>query len=396
MKIILVTGEPFPRGFAATNRIISYGKGFIENGLVTKVICLRANQYASDWDGEAERNGLYAGIPYEYSPGSSRRVNSFVRRRWLEVWGLINGARLVAREHRAGNIDALLMHTNSAVYIVVFGLLARLLGIKYLQEKSELPFVLRKTSIPGKIYSWLYVNCIYKFFDGILVETERLGRYFSARIRKDAKLLTVPATVDSGEILEAEAATGGRGYIFYCGTLSREKKDGLHILIKAFGQVHAKFPELELRITGNGPEPELEYYRALIGESGLGGSVHLLGAVPREELVRLMKGARLLALAKERDEMQSGGLSSKVVEYLYTGNPVVLTDLGEITGHLEDGVTVYFAKPDDVGSLARTMIRVLSNYDESRRVGLNGKEFALRYFDYRRHTARIAEFVQGL
>ena len=396
MKIILVTGEPFPRGFAATNRIISYGKGFIENGLSAKVICMQANQYSSDWDGVAERRGVYAGIPYEYSPGSSRRGNSFVRRRWLEAWGLVNGARLVAREHGAGKIDALLMHTNSAVYIVVFGILARLLGIKYIQEKSELPFVLRKTGILGKMYARLYVNCIYKLFDGILVETERLGRFFSARIRKDAKLLTVPATVDSGEILAAEVAAGGSAYIFYCGTLSREKKDGLHILIKAFAQVHAAFPELELRITGNGPEPELKYYRSLIGESGLAGSIRLLGTVPRQELVGLMKGARLLTLAKERDEMQSGGLSSKVVEYLYTGNPVVLTDLGEITQHFEDGNTVFFAEPDNVDSLARTMIRVLSNYDEARRVGLNGKDFALRYFDYRRHTARIAEFIQGL
>ena len=39
-KIIIFTDESFPYGLAATNRIISYGKNFIENGKETEVIGL--------------------------------------------------------------------------------------------------------------------------------------------------------------------------------------------------------------------------------------------------------------------------------------------------------------------------------------------------------------------
>ena len=47
--IYLITNEPFPIGLAATNRIISYGKGFVENNANVKVICLKSNERAENY-----------------------------------------------------------------------------------------------------------------------------------------------------------------------------------------------------------------------------------------------------------------------------------------------------------------------------------------------------------
>ena len=47
-KIIIFTDESFPYGMAATNRIISYGKGFVGNGKKTEVICLRRTENADN------------------------------------------------------------------------------------------------------------------------------------------------------------------------------------------------------------------------------------------------------------------------------------------------------------------------------------------------------------
>jgi len=396
MKIVIVTDQPFPIGYAATNRIISYGKGFVENGCSVKVLCLRANQYPFDYRGKAERYGTYEGVSYEYTPGTSRRGKSFIQRRWLELRGLIVGLRLAVGGGEGGKFDAILLHSNSALYIVAFGLAAKAARIVYLQEKSELPFVLKNRSFPGRLYAKAYIGHIYKIFDGMLVETERLKEYFSSKVRRRARLLVVPATVDAREILEAREKKDGGCYIFYCGTIAREKKDGLHILIRAFYEVCTVYSDLRLTIAGKGLDPEMEFYRALVRELGLEDKVTILGPVPRGELVDLMKSAEILALAKERDEMQSGGLSSKVVEFLYTGKPVVLTDLGRITAHLRDKETVFFAEPDDVDSFARALRYVLEHPEEARRVGKRGQDFALRYFDYRLHTKRIMEFIRTI
>ena len=44
MKIYIVTGEPFPNGMAATNRIKCYAKAIHEGGLECEVVVYRRTE----------------------------------------------------------------------------------------------------------------------------------------------------------------------------------------------------------------------------------------------------------------------------------------------------------------------------------------------------------------
>ena len=396
MNIYIVTGESFPKGMAATNRIISYGKGLIANKARVKVICLRAYQYPADYKGEIISKGFFENIPYVYSPGTCQRGKTFLKRRYLEFYGLLNGLKILLHENKKQRIDAIIMHSNAISYIIFFKLITTIFRIKYLQEKSELPFVLKKKSILGKIYASFYINTVYRLFDGILVESEILNNYFKPKLKKNGKLLIVPATIDSEQILNESELKSKDEYIFYCGSISKSKKDGVDILIYSFKKVLNEFPKIKLFISGFGSQEYIKFLNDIVNELNISENVQFLGKISRDKLVTYLKNAKILALAKETDKVQSGGLSSKVIEYLYTGNPVVLTDLKDITSHLHDKETVFFAKPDNIDSFADTLIYVLRNYETAKEVGIAGQKFALEYFDYKKHTKRIIKFIQNL
>ena len=397
MNIFIVTGCPFPDGGAPANRLISYGKGLIANKARVKVICLRAYQYPADYKGEIISKSFFENIPYVYSPGTCQKGKTFLKRRWLEVFGLLRGVFLIIKENKEEKIDVIIIHAlNSYFYVLPFKFISTLLKVPIIREQSEYPFVLKKKSILGKLYATFYINTVYKLFDGMLVESERLHNYFKLKINKSGKLLIVPATIDPEQILNESELKSKDEYIFYCGSISKSKKDGVDILIYSFKKVLNEFPKIKLFISGFGSQEYIKFLNDIVNELNISENVQFLGKISRDKLVTYLKNAKILALAKETDKVQSGGLSSKVIEYLYTGNPVVLTDLKDITSHLHDKETVFFAKPDNIDSFADTLIYVLRNYETAKEVGIAGQKFALEYFDYKKHTKRIIKFIQNL
>ncbi len=75
-KIIIFTDESFPYGMAATNRIISYGKGFVGNGKKTEVICLRRTENADNIR-NYKRNGYFENIKFTYLSKSTVKSKIF-------------------------------------------------------------------------------------------------------------------------------------------------------------------------------------------------------------------------------------------------------------------------------------------------------------------------------
>ncbi len=398
MNIIIVTGSPFPEGMAPTNRIISYGKGFIANNAKVKVISLYPYKYSVRNKDLMISKGNFDNIKYERTVlfNEKNKLLKYKLLKFLQLYGLYKGLYIIIKENKKEKIDTLILHSNVLLYIFSFKFITKILKIKYIQEKSEFPFVLKKRTFLGKIYAKFYVNTVYKLFDGILVESQRLYDFFITKIKKNSKLLIVPPTIDPNSIVDEPINPFNDEYIFYCGSLSKDKKDGVDILIYAFNKILNKFPKIKLFIAGAGDLNYINFLKDIINNLNINKNVQIIGELKKNELIKYLKNAKILALAKENDYLQSGGFSSKVIEYLYTGNPVVLTDLGITTSYLKDKETAFFAEPNNIDSFANVLIFVLENYDFAVKVGKSGQQFALKYFDYITHTKRIINFIDSL
>lgn len=393
MKIRIILLEPYPHGMACTNRVHNYAKGFCEIGGDVQIIIPKPTEADHAIARNKTLSGRYEGIHYEYTCGTTIRGNTFIKRRLLVLKGLIGAtATLIKSRH---HLDAVLLVSNSLGYILYFKLLTSLLGAKYLQEKSELPFVKRKKNPFLELYSHFYINCVYKCFDGILVISRYLYEYLKPKIRKNAELLLVPVIVNPDDFPISEKGSAP-GTIVYCGNLS-ERQDGTLTLIKAFKITSGKFPHTKLYIVGDSHnKSHKEKVMRLIDGLNLYEKVILTGYMSREKLRALLSSASILALAKPSGLQADSCFPSKLGEYLATGNPVVVTKTGEIPAYLTDAKSAFLAEPDSVDSFAAKLYSALSNPELAREVGLMGRHVALRNFDYKNQAKRIMSFIDQL
>ena len=196
VNIFILTNEPFPIGMAATNRIISYARGIAELSHHVKVLCLRPTEPESGSVHNSNIRGEYNGIHFEYVSGTTIWPRKKTMKLFYVIKGYYNSIKLIYEFNKINNINCLLLVSNRAVNIILFFLLSRILKIPYLQEKSEYPFVLLNKTLFGRMYAYFYVNYIYKLFDGMIIMTNPLLEYFKSRVRKNAKLIVVPMTVE--------------------------------------------------------------------------------------------------------------------------------------------------------------------------------------------------------
>jgi glycosyltransferase involved in cell wall biosynthesis len=139
----------------------------------------------------------------------------------------------------------------------------------------------------------------------------------------------------------ARAALGmaeDRLHIVSAGYLIERK--GHHHIVKALPSLRAAGLHCELWIIGEGgKEGDFEEaIRGAVGEHGLGGCVHMVGAVAPEKLAEYLSAADVFCLASNRE-----GWPNVVNEALACGTPVVATDVGGVPDMLpgsEYGVVV--------------------------------------------------------
>ncbi len=100
-----------------------------------------------------------------------------------------------------------------------------------------------------------------------------------------------------------------------------------------------------------------------------------------------------LLLARPANKQSEGGFPSKLGEYLSTGNPVVITNTGEISDYLEDGVSAFIAEPDSIESFSDKLEEAYKS-PISKSIGLKGKEVAEKYFDYKIQASKLSSFFR--
>ena len=393
MNILIVTQEPFPIGQAATNRILSYTKEIVKLGHNVVVHCLRPTEVVSKGVLNNNVEGDYYGIKYIYTSGTTlwpEHGKHYLYKIHQKIRGYINSFTWLL--HQRKHIDVILLESNSFFCIWFYWLLTRLYHIKYIQEKSELPSVLKDRTIIGNIRANLYVSTAYKAFDGMIIETQTLIDYYKKHVKKNTKFLCVPMTVDL-ERFSIEKVTKTKN-IVYCGNMM--EPDGISILIKAFAKIVGNHRENTLLLIGKGEDVTYNSYLKLVKNLTIEDNVVFEGRVSSDMVPLYLCGAYLLVLASPSSARSQSSLPCKLGEYLATGVPVVVTAVGEIPNYLKDHVSAYLAEPDSIDSFAAAMDHALSNADEAIMVGKRGKEVSQFFFGGKRQALRIVDFFKSL
>lgn len=245
----------------------------------------------------------------------------------------------------------------------------------------------------AKLGNMNFVKAVTKI-DLFAVMTKTLINHFRSMSNPHAQFLHLPMTVDFSRFSSATNRFNiyKKPYIAFTGTYTNAK-DGVDILIHSFARISKDFPDYHLYLAGF-YHYDVPLQKRLIADYKLEERVTYLGVLNKEQIPQFIQNADLLVLSRPDSRQAQGGFPTKLGEYLATGNPVCVTRVGEIPEYLEDNISAFMAEPGDVDSFADAMERALSNMENSKRVGVNGRRVAVENFSVDVQSKRLLDFLE--
>jgi len=193
-----------------------------------------------------------------------------------------------------------------------------------------------------------------------------------------------PVGIDTGDLKETAKQQPftekyGRTLV-YVGNLTAPKR--AETIIRAMQKVREMYADCRLVLIGEGSLlPSLE---ALADELGLKKHVNFLGALPHEEVLKMLQGADVFVHCSDHE-----GLGMAIMEAMGAGLPVVASRVGGVPDLVREGETGFMILPDDVEKYAEKIILLLKNDQLRKKLGSNARHFAEKHLNKQTILAQL-------
>jgi len=140
----------------------------------------------------------------------------------------------------------------------------------------------------------------------------------------------------------------------YPGTLSSHQ--GVDLVISAMAQLRNKAPNLKFVILGDGAERER--LEAMASEHGLGNRITIQASVSVEKVAEIMANVDLGVDPKLKRSFANEALSTKILEFMAMGVPVLASDTRVHQLYFKDGLIQFF-ESENVDDLAAKILELM-------------------------------------
>ncbi len=213
---------------------------------------------------------------------------------------------------------------------------------------------------------------------------------------KPEKLRIVSMGVDTRNLFTPDASTVRMSNeLLFVGRLVEKK--GCAFLLDAMPNILARYPDTRLGIVGNGPlEPVLKQQAMHLGISH---AVTFHGSLSNSEIPALVRRATIFVTPSIVTTLgDQEGLGLVLVEAQACECPVIASDLPAIRDVISHGDTGWLVTQKNSDDISKAVVKLLSEPELRRQLAINGREHAIRKFDWaaisRRYAALIDEVAQ--
>jgi len=182
----------------------------------------------------------------------------------------------------------------------------------------------------------------------------------------------------------------GKRVILFPGGLQWHQ--GVDIAIRAFAKLRARFPRAEFHVYGEGDMKRS--LQTLAGELGLDGSVRFFAPLGLRDIAGVMANSDLGVVPKRADSFGNEAYSTKIMEFMSVGVPVVVAST-KIDRYYFDDSVVRFFESGNVDALAESMYEVLNNEQLRRGLASRALEYAARH-SWTNHRHEYLKLVDTL
>jgi len=375
--------------YEADNRVMRYAETLAKRGDHVDVFALRLVEQAAEED--------LHGVSVHRLQGRLLNEKGVFSYAWRLTQFFLRALYHVSLHDLRAKYD--LIHVHSVPDFLVFStLLPRLRGT---------PVILDIHDILPEFYASKFGSSHTSRTFKVLLGVERLSARFASHviianhIWKE-RLLSRSVTPDKCTVVlnspdrsiftrsAAPAKNGNRITLLYPGSLNWHQ--GLEIAIRAFAKICNKVPDADLVIYGDGPSKN--DLIQLAKDLGLGNRVQMPTAKPLREIAKAIESADIGIVPKRKDSFGNEAFSTKILEFMAMGVPVIVSDTKVDRYYFNDSVVRFFRGGDDE-DLARCMLELIGNKAERKQLADNASRFVER-IDWNAKQGEYLDLVDSL
>ncbi|MFW6116158.1 MAG: glycosyltransferase [bacterium] len=402
-RVVLAGNFLFPSGSASAKRMQNLALGLAEMG--TNVHVLPLAPICVSEGGAARTYRLGPNVTCEPMATTHRPVparNPLCRKPlwFLRTYGAALRAYWRLRELvKAGRCDLLIAYGRSMIMLAPLVSLCRTHGLPALLDVVELHSQFNGFGGRASPIYWdwyLGQRILPHWFDGLLIIAQGLRSVY-----EDVgvtQFLRVPAIEDWDDAQAGSKTRPNRTPFHLVCVTKLIERDAPGVLLEAMRFLSMRQVPIQLNLLGKFREVpgSRRWVRLCEKDPHLRQVVNLVGRVSDESLMRHFSRADGFVLTRRDARPEMCSFPTRLVEYLKTGRPVLVSAVGDIPDYLRDGVDAIFLSPDDSAQVAQVIADVAANPARARDIGRRGRCTGARVFDRTTHAARILEFAEGL
>lgn len=376
--------------YESDNRVTRYAEALAARGDDVEVIALRR---APETPAREVIEGVsVVRIQNRFGKNEQSRLSYL----WPLLRFLAVSSWWVTRQHARRRYDLLHIH-NMPDFLVFAAWYPRLTGTPVILDIHDIvpEFYASKFRNGGPTRGAAVLRFIERraarFANHIIISNHLWLEKYASRTRSLGKCSVFINNVDTRVFHpQPRTRTDGRIIILFPGGLQWHQ--GLDIALRAFTRVSRELPNAEFHIYGDGNmKPRLV---ALASELGFDGRVKFFDPVRVKEVAAIMANADLGIVPKRADSFGNEAYSTKIMEFMSLGVPVVVSKTRIDQFYFNDSVVRFF-ESGNADALADGILDVLRNPDLRQRMIENASEYSDRH-SWMRRKADYLEIVDSL
>ncbi|WP_404970336.1 glycosyltransferase [Vibrio campbellii] len=225
----------------------------------------------------------------------------------------------------------------------------------------------------------------------LIIISREHEKVYKQYIRKKSKTIVLPILMDCKKKSHLKEGENTPKRVIYAGALS--ESNGVSLLVKATKKLIDAGVDHHLTIVG--PSVSQQYtdeLNEMVKNYNLDSVVEILPPKTNLEAIKLLSESDVLVIPKLDDQRGVGYIPSKLGDFLFTGNPVVCSRLGDVPDYITDLENGFLIEPNSVDSLSKCISEIISDYDYFKYIGEEGIKVALN-FDYRKQCQGLSRVL---
>jgi glycosyltransferase involved in cell wall biosynthesis/peptidoglycan/xylan/chitin deacetylase (PgdA/CDA1 family) len=360
--------------YEADNRVRRYAETLAKRGDQVDVIALGGAYFR---EREKDVNGITV---YRIQ---DREYNE--RSKWTYAWRLLRFLRRsstsLTRLHKRNRYDVIHIH-NMPDFLVFSAWYPKMTGAKLILDIHDIVPELFANKFETRMKS-AYVKVLKsvermsaKFVDHVIVSNHLWYETLTARSVDSRNCSVLVNYVDPGLFARRQRTRNdGKFIVLFPGSFQWHQ--GLDIAIRAFAHLKTKLPNAEFHLYGGANSQVEADLKELVRSLALEDSVKFLGGVSLDRIADVIANADLGVVPKRADSFGNEAYSTKIMEFMSQGLPVVVSRTKIDAFYFEEG-DVHFFPSGDSEAMAQAMLEVASNKDLRDSLIARGLEYVKR------------------